>query len=210
MNAHTHLIGGAVVGAAFLPLAGPHALAFLAAAILSAPLPDIDHPGSLYGRFVPLPGVARIYGKVEAYRPGPFGNGNRSFGHVGRWTPFGILWHRGPVHSVLAACLSAAVAASVVDRLLPGASVSIGLGVLAGYLSHLLLDECNVSGMRLFWPLSEKDIKIPWPSFRVGSIWESIFAMGMLAVLVGLIHLYGGIAELLPLHFGASSFIKGK
>lgn len=183
MEGHTHILGGLVLGAALAPVISPaHALAFVVASSLAGPLPDIDHPGSMYGRFVPLPGVVRNYGKVEPYRSGPFGNTAHSFGHVGRRIPFGILWHRGPTHSVAFSIFFGLVAALVAHTLIPTAAVAIGLGVAVGALSHLALDEMNVSGARLLWPLSPKEIRLRWPHIRVGTAGEFLVIVGLVVL----------------------------
>lgn len=185
MNGHTHMIGGALAGAVLAPIVGqvgPHLLPFVAAATLAAPLPDIDHPGSMYGRCVLLPGVAKVFGRIEPYVRGPFGNGERSFGHVGRRVPLGILWHRGPTHSVTMALVFGAVGYLVASRVVPASALCLGVGILAGYLSHLALDELNVSGEHLLWPLNRRELRLRWPSFRVGSGWETILALGMLVL----------------------------
>lgn len=187
MNGHTHMLGGLLSALALAPIVGqggPHLLPFAAAAALAAPLPDVDHPGSMYGRFVPLPGVAKVFGRIEPYVRGPFGNDRKSFGHVGRRVPFGILWHRGPTHSVVMALGFAGAAYLVAGRVLPSLAVVVDAGVLVGYLSHLALDEMNVAGERLLWPLTRRELRLRWPSFRVGSAWEIVLALAMLGLAV--------------------------
>ncbi|MCL6595829.1 MAG: metal-dependent hydrolase [Firmicutes bacterium] len=191
MNGHTHIVGGLLAGAvaaSALGQSGAHLLPFLAASALAAPLPDVDHPGSMYGRYVPLPGVARVGGKVERYEPGPFGNGSRSFGHVGRRIPGGVLWHRGPTHSLVAAGIAGIVALVVLLAAARGLAATVALGVAVGYLSHLALDELNVSGERLLWPLSGREIRLRWPSVRVGSLGEA----AVLLLMLGGLALVGG------------------
>lgn len=185
MNGHTHMIGGMLAGAVLAPIVGQigtHLLPFVAAAALAAPLPDIDHPGSMYGRFVPLPGVAKVFGRIEPYVRGPFGNGERSFGHVGRRVPFGVLWHRGPTHSVAMALVFGTVGYLAASRVVPALALCLGVGILTGYLSHLALDELNVSGEHFLWPLNRRELRLRWPSFRVGSGWETVLALGMLVL----------------------------
>ena len=182
VNGHTHMIGGLLSALALGPVVGhggPHLLAFAAVAALAAPLPDVDHPGSMYGRFVPLPGIAKVYGSIEPYRAGPFGNGRKSFGHVGRRLPGGILWHRGPTHSLVMAGVFGGLAYLVAGHFTPGLAWIVGLGVLLGCLSHLALDELNVAGEHLLWPLVGKELRLRWPSFRVGSVWETALFVAM-------------------------------
>ena len=186
MNAHTHLVGGIVAGALALPLIGTaHPLALLATAALTSPLPDLDHPGSLYGRWVPLPGVARIHGHVEPYRGGWNGNSHLSFGQVGRWTPFGILWHRGPFHSPL--FLAAGVmAVGVLGRFgwASGLGATLMWGTGLGIASHLALDSFNRMGQFLVWPVLARRIRAPWSKIRVGSWGEHLMALGLVGMAV--------------------------
>lgn len=185
MNAHTHLVGGIVAGALALPLIGTaHPLALLATAALTSPLPDLDHPGSLYGRWMPLPGVARIHGHVEPYHGGWFGNSELSFGHVGRWTPFGILWHRGPFHSPIFLVTGVSVAGLVESLWAPGLGATLIWGTGLGIASHLALDTLNRMGQLLAWPVSTRRIRAPWSQIRVGSWGEHLVALGLVGMAV--------------------------
>lgn len=193
MNAHTHFVGGALAGLAAASFVSPDlALIVVATATLTAPLPDIDHPSSTYGRWIPLPGVARVHGRIEPYRRGFGGNSEASFGHVGRRTPFGIGWHRGGMHSVVASLIAAALLGGLAARLHPGWGLAVGLGTLAGMLSHLALDALNVSGQAWLWPFSNQRIRFRWPHIRVGSGGEFLvlagLAVGLLAWGRTLIH----------------------
>ena len=180
MNGQTHLLGGLTAGllvATLVPVSQVPWL--LGAAALAGPLADIDHPGSMYGRWLPLPGVAKVYGHIEPYTGGPFCTSSGSFGHVGRRTPFGTLWHRGPTHSLFVAMAASALAAVAFRGMHHGEAVAIG--VLAGYLSHLALDLLNVSGQQLLWPFSKRHIALRWPKMHVGSLGETFIAMVLAA-----------------------------
>jgi len=188
MNVHTHWLGGFAAGVALAAAAPAHALVLVTAATLAAPLPDLDHPGSAYGRWVPLPGVARIHGRVEPYRPGPFGNAQAAGGQVGRATPFGLGWHRGGMHSLVAAGLAAGIVGTAAQALWPGQGVWVALGVLAGMLSHLALDALNVMGQAWFWPFSRRRWRLRWPRIRVGSAGEGVVALLLLGGLALAFH----------------------
>ncbi|MDA8346828.1 MAG: metal-dependent hydrolase [Thermaerobacter sp.] len=184
-NGHTHLLGGLAAGALLAPaLAFGHIPAFLIAAVLAGPLADIDHPGSMYGKWVPLPGVAKINGQVEPFRRGPFGNSQRSFGHVGRVLPGGILWHRAATHSFTVALAFSAAFYLLAGRLIAPEATAIGLGVLTGYLSHLALDALNVAGQQLLWPFSRKPVRPPWPRIPVGSLGEMLTVVALVGGLL--------------------------
>lgn len=173
-NAHTHLLGGLVAGAAVSSLfPGDGALLLVLAATLAGPLPDVDHPGSLYGRLVPLPGVVRTSFGHEPYLWGGLNEGRLQRGLAGRRTPFGVLWHRGPTHSLVAAFAAGlAPGAACWAAFGPPSGEAVGLGVFVGYLSHLGLDALNVSGQALFWPFSQTRWRPKWPRWPVGSAFE--------------------------------------
>ncbi len=121
-------------------------------------LPDIDHPGSTLGRFVPWPAVT-----VENHKTAMTIHGRRWFGgHV--------VWHRHETHSVGAAAMAAvATAAALCGPLgrwvvwaenLPGhhlppagptwaAAALAGCAVFTGYLSHLAADVPSPSPQRV-------------------------------------------------------------
>ncbi len=189
MNGHTHILGGLAAGAIAAPaLAFGHVPAFLIAAALAGPLADIDHPGSMYGRWLPFPGVAKVNGHIEPYRGGYFRHDQHSFGHVGRTIPFaGILWHRGPFHSLVAGGMAMVLAFMVAfiatfhgSAALAGA---IALGVFVGYLSHLLLDAFNIMGQELLWPFSRRRYKIGPLHIPVGSLGETMAVVLLVGVL---------------------------
>lgn len=205
MNGHTHILGGLAAGAIAAPaLALGHVPAFLIAATLAGPLADIDHPGSMYGRWLPLPGVARVNGHIESYRGGYFGHEQHSYGHVGRTIPLvGVLWHRGPTHSLVAAVVVTvlvfiAAFVATVHGLTPSAGVlagAIALGVLVGYLSHLVLDSFNIAGQELLWPFSHRRFKVGPLHIPVGSLGETMAVVLLVGVLfITVPHLFPGLA----------------
>ena len=209
MNGYTHILGGLAAGAIAAPaLSLGHVPVFLLAAALTGPLADIDHPGSMYGRFVPLPGVIRMGGHIEAYRGGRWGNSQAAHGQVGRSLPFGVMWHRGPSHSLLAALMATVLAfitafvATVHGALFAsgGLAGAIAFGVLVGYLSHLFLDAFNVMGQELLWPFSRRRFKVGPLHIPVGSIGETVTVVA----LVGVLLLTG--PHLLPSVFGGRLF----
>lgn len=181
MNGQTHVLGALALGVlAARAAAPPHPLVFLAAAAIAAPLPDVDHPGSLYGRYIPLPTVTRVRGRVVPYVP----QDRASFRPLGRRTPFGVLWHRQQTHSLFAAVFvsaSATVIAMVSDS---HVAFAVGLGALTGYLSHLALDAFNPTGMPLLWPFSRRRWRFPCRAFPVGGLGEALLSAALLAACV--------------------------
>jgi inner membrane protein len=82
--------------------------------------------------------------------------------YMGRFTP---LWrwlqHRGATHSLLTAVLCSLVFVYRIE-----AAVIFFLG----YLSHLLLDMCNVTGVPLWWPSQHRVIVARIRSGGIGEL----------------------------------------
>jgi len=154
---------------------GRAALIGLAAGVVGGLLPDVDHPDSTLGRWLPWPAV----------REGPC--------RVGRWRPGGMVWHRGEVHSpgaaVIAATLAGVVATQVHGWLPPGATWVVTVGVLLGYLSHLLADLLSPTPQMLLWPLSRRRWRPRWlPAVEVdGLLGHALEAMVSVAALTLLV-----------------------
>jgi inner membrane protein len=78
--------------------------------------------------------------------------------------------HDHETHSIGFALGAAALAALFAIVLGWRRPLGLGVAVLAGWLSHLLLDYLNVDttppiGLMAFWPLSHSFYKFPWPFF---------------------------------------------
>ncbi|MFQ6111837.1 MAG: metal-dependent hydrolase, partial [Nitrospinota bacterium] len=129
MMAPTHIVFGLLTTALLGTLLGsPIAPAAFAFAALGALLPDIDTTTSSLGRLCyPLAWYLE-----------------RRFGH------------RGASHSLVGLLLAATLAASFVLLLSPLSRFSLSWSswsaFVVGYLSHLLADSMNKSGVPLFWP----------------------------------------------------------
>lgn len=186
MNVRTHWLGGLAAGVLAAPvMAAPdHWIAFAAVAAVAAPLPDLDHPGSTYGRFVPLPGIVRVHGQVKPYIGGPYGNAAQSGGQVGRRTPFGLTWHRGGMHSLVAGVVAAGLLGLLTSRLWPAWGWTVALAVAVGFASHLALDSLNQMGQAWLWPVSRKRWRLPWPRIQVGSAGEWLVSGGLIVLLI--------------------------
>lgn len=186
MNGHTHLAGGLLAGLTLSALLHPHATGLLSAsAALAGPLADVDHPASLYGRLVPLPGVVLRHGRVEGFSPYLSFSDTAKGGRPGRELPGGrILWHRGETHSIFAAALAGVLCGSGAALLWGGApGATVAAGVFVGYLSHLALDLLNVSPISFLWPFSRRPIHLKRPRIRVGSLEEhGVFVLLLLVL----------------------------
>lgn len=173
MNSHTHMAGGLAAGLLVAHAFPAELWPITIAATLAGPLADIDHPNSVYGRFVPLP---RIH------------VGGPNSGKVGFELPGGgKLWHRGPTHSLVMALAFSLAAALAFMAAGSHIFLWIGVGVLAGYLSHLALDLLNVAPISLWWPFMHKGVRIRTPNIPVGSWGEGfvfIVTLGLCLVLV--------------------------
>ncbi|MGQ9533436.1 MAG: metal-dependent hydrolase [Desulfotomaculales bacterium] len=122
---YTHLAGGALFGAVAGLAAGEPVTGAVVGAVTGL-LPDIDHPGSLAGRRVPiLPVILSV-----------------------------VAGHRTATHTVWF-CLAVAVGAGAVAVPLAGwAWAWVAAPALLGSLSHLILDGCTRSGVQPFAPLT--------------------------------------------------------
>ena len=200
----------AVIGAcATVPLAilfgGSVMLPICAAGgAIGALLPDIDHPHSALGRFVPWP-VATVL----AHRTDFVAHGRRWFrGHT--------IWHRGETHSVGAAGIAFVLALGVSRWLLravfswlrhhgaPAAAeppvfawrlaTVVACSVLAGYLSHLVADLANPSPQMLWWPFCRRMVHPRWlPTVSEASVQGRWAERGaVLAAIIGALTLWGG------------------
>ena len=173
MRGPAHAAVGAVAAIPLALLVGtPFAIPLALAGAFGGLLPDIDHPGSTLGRWVPWPAAGRPHGTDFVLR------GRRWFGgHT--------VWHRHETHSLGAAVAAAALATLALwwpaCRLVawgrlhdgPGPAAPlwllglalaalIGAGMLAGYLSHLVLDLPQPSPQMLLWPFSRRMLRPRW------------------------------------------------
>lgn len=161
MRGRTHACLGAVTALPLAALAahgGRPELPLVVAGALGGLLVDVDHPWSTVGKLVPL----RFLAIREPVSVG--------FARCGWRTPFGTLWHRGPVHSRIVGLLVAlgfGVGLRMADSNFP-ATWKVGipafqvallsLALLLGWLSHLEADRLSPSPMPLWWPISTHPI----------------------------------------------------
>lgn len=135
---------GGIVSLWLLPLGTPYwsvALAIVFASIGSL-LPDLDARESKLSN-VQVGGITPL--KPAAYAL------NRRLGH------------RGPMHSLLGLFFVAVIFGIPLGLFLDPLA---GIGLVLGYLSHLLLDACTKSGIPLYWPKPGKIHLLP-SGFRV-------------------------------------------
>jgi inner membrane protein len=83
--------------------------------------------------------------------------------------------HRGMTHSFI-------VWAAVASILLFDSRSAFSVGVVLGYLFHIVEDLLSVQGVPLFWPFQAKRYKIPL--YRTGGALETIMFYGSFALLV--------------------------
>lgn len=81
--------------------------------------------------------------------------------------------HRGMIHSIWAGGL-------IFSVLYFFGYLSISLGFLLGYISHLAADMLTVEGVRLFYPVSKFNAK---GFIRTGGLLEKFFFAGVLVVI---------------------------
>lgn len=129
MLATTHIAFGtasSLLTAAWLDASAPQTVLMVAGGVLGSMLPDIDHPGSAFGRRVPFLSIplSAVFG------------------------------HRGITHSLIAVIGMSALIWYALHHLNwhPGYSVPFVVGLAVGYLSHLAGDWMTNSGVPLLWP----------------------------------------------------------
>lgn len=134
----------------------------LPVAMLAGTLPDVDHPDSWIGHR--LPGVS----------------------HLTRL----VLGHRGGTHSLLAAALllwgalrlwAHGPARGTPSLTASGLGHALALALVVGYLSHLVADACNTTGVPVFWPL-RRHYRLPVLHWRAGNPVEALISWGSVAL----------------------------
>ncbi len=125
MMGTTHAAGGAFLGAVVGLAAGDPLLGAGVGAV-AALLPDIDHPGSVVGRKVPVLPVL-----ISA-----------------------LAGHRGITHTVWFCAGIAVLAGFLAAPAGTATAVLVGACVLVGGLSHLALDGLTLSGVAPFAPMA--------------------------------------------------------
>ncbi|MBU9211643.1 metal-dependent hydrolase [Burkholderia multivorans] len=159
MMAFTHIAFGAasaLLAAEWLDAPAPQAVLMLAGGVLGSMLPDIDHPGSAFGRRV-LP-ISMVLADL--------------FGH------------RGITHSLLAVVGMSALAWYSLHHLdwHPGYSVPFVVGIAVGYLSHLAGDWMTNYGVPLLWPMRRRFVA-PVRIFT-GDALEYVLAFAMYGLVI--------------------------
>lgn len=159
MMARDHLPFAAGCWVATAVLAGVDPLSTAVAlpiALLGGLLPDVDHPSSKLGQW--LPGLS----------------------HLTRAT----LGHRGPTHSLLFLILMGVGGEAVRRSLNPMTAPLLGAVVpalLVGVLSHFAADLANPQGVPLWWP---RKARVRWPLLRwkSGSWVERLISWGTVGI----------------------------
>jgi membrane-bound metal-dependent hydrolase YbcI (DUF457 family) len=136
-----------LVGAPAVPLLGIPA--GLLVGSLAGLLPDLDEPGALLARGTWLP---RAFGWPLRMLIRLISIPLRLLGMVLK----GVLGHRGGTHSI-AMCIIFSLALAFPITILLGAGGDwLIWTVVFGFLSHLIADSLNPSGVPWFWPLQSK------------------------------------------------------
>lgn len=165
MRAYTHALGGlALTSLLFLytnALGSDCTPAVIAAGVLGAVLPDIDHPKSkISNSFLVTKLASRVVSSVTV--------------------------HRGMCHSLFFVILCVALAQLAIYLYLPHWNAAIPLWLGTGMVSHLLLDWLNPMGIQWFWPLGKH-----WNllSIKTGGTGERIIATLLLVADIQLLYL---------------------
>lgn len=154
MMVSTHLITGFFAGTGvvnFLHLNGFEAVLLLMGSTAGALLPDVDHPKSWLGRRIPF-----ISGPIAA-----------------------VFGHRGITHSLLAVVgLVLWLRHGLAQwHLVDTGWGLVAVGVVAGYLSHILGDFVTHGGVPLLWPIKRR-FSSPL-TFLTGGVFERLLAVAL-------------------------------
>ncbi len=161
MTGYTHLVGGVAslaLPVSLLRLAGadiPSDTLDVAAigALVGGLLPDLDAPESLLKSFtVPL-------------NPTPARRKRANYLYVAHFTLPAYLLNRTLGHRTLLHSLPGFAFATILVGvpLALWLSPVLAIGLLLGYLSHLALDACTVSGIPLWYPKKQRFRLLPDP-----------------------------------------------
>ncbi|MFT8313760.1 MAG: metal-dependent hydrolase [Clostridium sp.] len=174
MTGKTHAGVGAAVGIALSSeIPGKLSIMAIVVVIISALLPDIDHPKSIFNRYI-LPVKSKLV-KIIVY--GSIGLAlimfNTFYINIPELTVTGIVLvivafssHRtGFTHSILGMIILAFIANYMSSRY---NNIYLVYYFIVGYSSHIIGDMFTNRGVPLFYPLKNKNIKFPF-TFRVGS-----------------------------------------
>lgn len=125
----------------------PCLLVFVSSYIAST-LPDIDHPASIHGK---------NHKKISQFL-------NKHGGHRG--------WSHYPFTLMCFACILYEISNFIpFNNLIKITFYWVFIGILGGWISHIILDLFNKAGIALFMPFSKVRIKIPSGiSFKKGKI----------------------------------------
>ncbi|WP_170210829.1 metal-dependent hydrolase [Tepidiphilus succinatimandens] len=159
MLATTHIAFGtasSLLTAAWLDASAPQTVLMVAGGVLGSMLPDIDHPGSAFGRRVPFLSIplSAVFG------------------------------HRGITHSLIAVIGMSALIWYALHHLdwHPGYSVPFVVGIAVGYLSHLAGDWMTNYGVPLLWPMRRRFVA-PVRIFT-GDALEYVLAFAMYGLVI--------------------------
>ncbi|KAB2952136.1 metal-dependent hydrolase [Heliorestis acidaminivorans] len=127
------------------------------AGALGSLLPDIDQPNSKVGsKFFMLPTLLKV-----------------------------TIGHRGPTHSIVGAVTVSFLVWLLLSMIYPLTNMALYVLLLAGYISHLVLDSLNPQGVAWLWPVTSKKFRIPM--FDTGGVGESLIVIPSLVVLLILV-----------------------
>ena len=165
---YTHKAGGLLAGSLVLQVMDAPAQMWpgaLVLAVVASAIPDLDHNQS----------TAQSVSFNEIKNNVPVaGNIITRFIQIALSLSRKFLGKRGATHSLL----MAALIWWAMQILWPSIPPPILYTIIAGYLSHLVVDMFNPEGIRLFWPVGPKISLarvLPWPfTFKTGSRIEKL------------------------------------
>lgn len=156
MLGHTHILGGVTLSVTVSTISGLY-MPYVSDNVLSSAESFVVFGGFMFGTCFGslLPDIEKKGSTIS--------NRFKLISFISRI----LFGHRGFTHSLLAVLLLGVIAFPITLSLPFLKPFFVGL--IIGYLSHLLLDALNPTGVPLFYPL---DYKITFANVTTGGIWE--------------------------------------
>lgn len=210
MMGHTHMTFGALFAA--VAVTTGHAeptIAFFLAAQVGSLTPDLDHPQALLSKKIPLSSVTVGLLRHRTLTHSLVGL-TLAYGIAKYIIPLFLLWLGSFILSLLPEYNTELI--SIANTISNFLGEGFLWGFMLGYISHIVIDLFNPMGVQLFYPFDFLPNK-GWvnPPFGLGigtgTIWELIFTVSSLIILMYLNPLAGAIVALVVVVFW---FIIGK
>lgn len=176
MTKNTHIAGGVLAATSFICLANVYTDDFVEGGVASAL--------SLVGAIAMISGASQGALLPDIEKKGSSISSRHKF--ISFLTRI-IFTHRGFTHSLLALILVGLVIFPLGLLIPKGIGLSYATGFVLGYLSHLVLDALNSTGVPFFYPLNKK---FSIARIKTDSFTEAIFRLVIVSLILVVIYAY--------------------